>query len=274
MTVIIIIILIIIFLGAIGTPNTRKTQRIRGANMNQKTSYPPAPTVSDLVKNVNTIEDFKEFERQQKQVYEKFSEDFDNKYYNKLYDRYESAYAKVSDKISDKVFHYQFTPELELETPLKHLNLAYRLLSPEEYSQNKRGTDNHEWNEVTGNDLLIGELSDYIKERPTQIDSLLKYREIFESKLLFEEKVTAITSLIKRDDDFRDMYFDGVINFDTRCRVLLFADSKIPGIELLVNNGFNTPNKIKRVTREQLKTIKGFSEKRIDKLFQTIARLK
>lgn len=274
MTVIIVIIVIIIFVGAIGNSTKGTTYRGRGTNRREKISYPPAPTVADLVRNVNTIEDFNEFERQQKQVYERFSEDFDNKYYYKLYEIYESAYAKASDKICNKVFHYQFVPVLELETPLRHLNLAYILLSPEEYNKNKRGTDSYDWNEITGNELLTGKLSDYIKERPTHIDSLIKYREIFESKLFFEEKVTAMTSLIKNDDDFRNRFFDGVVNFDTQSRILLLADYKIPGIELLVKNGFNTPNKIKKVSRDQLKMIKGFGDKRIDKLLEVVSKLK
>jgi hypothetical protein len=121
MTVIIIIV-IIIFLGAIGNSSKRTTHRARGTNMREKTSYRPAPTVADLVKNVNTIDDFNEFERQQKQVYERFSEDFDSKYFHKLYERYEAASAKASDKSCEKVFHYQFVPELNLGTSLKHLN--------------------------------------------------------------------------------------------------------------------------------------------------------
>ena len=270
----VIIILVIVLLAALGTPN-KGTQRVRNRNDGKsKTIYPPTPAVAELVKNVNTIEDFNEFERQQKQVYEKFSEDFDNKYYHRLYDIYESAYAKASDKICNKVFHYEYTPELGLKTSLKHLNLAYKLVDPDEYRQNKRGTDAYDWNEISGNELLTGKLSDYVKDRPTHLGLLIKYREIFESKLLFEEKVTAMISLIKQDDDFRNKYFNEIVDFDTQCRVLLLADMSIPSVELLIKNGYNTPYKIKRVTREQLKMIKGFGDKRIDKVLHSINNLR
>ena len=165
------------------------------------------PTVSELVKSVNTVEEFRDFEKKCDEICELSRRNLEDKYYEKLYDRYENAFSKIDYKLFRKIFYYEYVPRIDIETPLKKLNMAHTPFTIEEYKLKKRGTEQSEWEIITGSQLM-GEMKiEEIIKKPQYFDSLIEFRKIIESKLSLNEKNTAITELVKGNNSFASEFF-------------------------------------------------------------------
>jgi hypothetical protein len=233
------------------------------------------PTVAELVKAVNTIEDFEKFEKKQKEVDALFSQDYDNKQNEKLYRRYESAFATIANKLSDKIFYYQYLPELDLETPNKDLLDAFEVCTVEQYKLRK---SKHKdcWEEITGNELMGGnKLENCIKIKPDYTGTLVQFRNIVESNLTLAQKHHELIDLINNNVSFKKKYFyDTRFSVENQALIWLIKQYEIPQVEKLFELGYDTPEKLKKLTNEQLVVIKGFGEKSLDQFRKTIKKLK
>lgn len=276
-----VIILIVYLIGSSKKTNVKNnTTSIKYTN---SSSISPAefnrekiPTVAELAKEVETIEDFKVFERKQEEVYNKFSEDFDNKYYERLYGRYEDAYAKISEKISEKAFFYQYTPCIDLDTPLKNLSMAFAHFTPDDYKLKKKGTSIDDWQEITGSELMNGgKVEDALEKKPEYYQALIEFREVIESKLTLQEKHLKIIEIAKNNLSFRKEFFEGDESLlERHCLTWLMRSFKIPLLDKLIDMGFDTPDKIKSISEEYLKTISGFGPSKIEQFNTTINKIK
>lgn len=251
------------------TETIQKTEKI-------KPDYSDLPTVAELVKKVNNVKDFELFEKEQEEVYKKYSEDFDNKYYEKLYNRYESAFAKIDSKLSDKIFYYQFVPYIDLDTPLKELNLAYSYCEKSEFQNKKRGTDSSDWQEITGSDLIGSKSIDELLEiKPDYFDSLVMFRQIVESKDLIENKIQKCIEILNQNPSLVKQFFkDPKSPLSLQCFEWFMAKYKIPKLQQLIELGYDDLKKLKSLTKEDLEAIKGFGPASIEKFLVEIKKIK
>lgn len=249
---------------SIGNSKTnKKTQRVvtRKENNNEK-----IPTVTELIKEIETIDELNSFEKQLEKVFEKYSEDYDNKYYERLHKRYEDAFYRISEKISNKVFYYQYIPDLDLDTLLKDLKLAYSYFIPEEYKSKKKGTSSENWLEITGNELIEGaKIEDVIEKKPKYFETLVNFRNIIESKKKLNEKLLAITEIAKNDSSFKNKFFNNNnYTIEIQCLIWLLEPYRIPLLNKLIELEYNTIEKLCSLTTEQLEKINGFGKNRIE----------
>jgi hypothetical protein len=276
-----VIIFIVYLIGSSKTINIKNnTTSIKNTNKSSVSTTDlnreKIPTVAELVKEIETIEDFETFERKQEEVYKIFSEDYDNKYYERLYNRYEDAYSKISDKISNKAFFYQYTPYIDLDTTLKDLSMAFAHFTPDEYKLKKKGTSIDDWQEITGNELMNGgKVEDAIEKKPEYFQALIEFREVIESKLTLQEKHENIIEIAKNNASFKKEFFEGdESSLEKQCLIWLMGPFKIPLLDKLIGMGFDTPDKIKSISEEYLKTISGFGPSKIEQFNMTINKIK
>ncbi len=102
-----------------------------------------------------------------------------------------------------KVLYYQFIPEIDLTTPKRVLDHAYKCFSPEEYEEKKSqiSENPHEWHK---NDLIDG--AEKLSPDPF-VNSQKKLREIFEGELSKGEKIIKINQLAARSKALRNAFF-------------------------------------------------------------------
>jgi hypothetical protein len=236
MVFIAIIIIVLIFLGIGNTTKPTKAKIYNNRNPKQyksikKSAYSgndrisfekSTPTIAELVRAGNTIEEFEEFEKRYEEIYKVFSADFDNKFNEKMYRRYENAFSKIDNKISDKVFYGQYLPQLDLNTPLKTLSNAYKVFNTVEYKLKRKNTDPNDWQEFTGNELMGGhKIESLIKNKPDYFTGLFQFRGIIEGKLSIDEKSDKILELISNDLVFRKEFFSNENSIELVIKKLL-----------------------------------------------------
>lgn len=213
--IIVCVIAVIIFANS-QSKNPTNTQPQQRKNNQDNTPYRkraetpevnPIPTLAALVKSVNTIEEFEAFEKKYDEISTLHSQDFDNKYNERLYRRYESAFADISNKLSDKIFYYQYIPDIDLDSKLEEVLNAYKVFTPEEYKVKKKKTEEGDWNEITGNELMGGtKLENVVAKKPNYYDALVEFRQIVESKITASEKYTKLSHLISNNFNFKIFY--------------------------------------------------------------------
>jgi hypothetical protein len=229
MTILIGVIIVLIILGVgmsepiQSTDNKRKPKQFKSVRKNYSenditSSKKSAPTIAELVKSVNSIEELAEFEKKQQEIFVKFSQDFDNNYNEKLYNRYENAFGKIAEK----VFYYQYLPEVGLDTKLKNLLIAYKAFNAAEYRLKKKNTDQNDWQEITGDELMGGrKLEDIVQSKPEYFNGLLQFRTILEGELPRDEKLNLARQLIYDDLFFKEKFFLDENEFESIIKDLL-----------------------------------------------------
>ena len=241
-----------------------------------KPDYSDIPTVAELVKKVNTVEDFDLFEKEQEEIYKKYSEDFDNKYYEKLYNRYQAAFSKIDSKLSDNVFYYQFVPYIDLDTPLKELDLAYSYCEKSEFPNKKMGTNSSDWQEITGRDLIGSKsIEELLETKPDYFDSLVLFRKIVEGKDQIEIKIQKCIELLNQKSSFRQQFFkDSKPPLSLQCFMWFMESYKIPKLQQLIELGYDDLKKLKSLKKEDLEEIKGFGPASVEKFLIELKKIK
>ena len=141
------------------------------------------PTVAELVRGVNTIEDFEKFDKKHEEIDRNFGKDYSNKQNEKLYLLYENAADKIDKKLSDKIFYFQYLPEIDLETSNKDLLNAFEICTSEQYKVKKKENSNS-WEEIDGSELMQGKkIEEYLLKKTDYFDVLVQFRKIVESNL-------------------------------------------------------------------------------------------
>ncbi|MBU8893098.1 MAG: hypothetical protein KOO66_09990 [Bacteroidales bacterium] len=232
-------------------------------------------TVESLVKSVKNEKDLKKLERQSEKYMDKFQEsDNDNTRYEKLSEIYQDAF----DKACDIIFYYQFTPELELNTPRSILDFAYEVVNAEDYEKIRKeigGTD-YEWTEITGDCVYDDKLENALEKRPFYYDSMVKFRQIVDRDSSFETKQEEINSLANSDKSFFDEFFDRESNESAGeqwTKELLYSYG-VPLIDRLYDLGYNTPQKIVEIDLEKIKSVNGLGPQKVEQLGIAIAKIK
>lgn len=232
-------------------------------------------TVASLMKSVKSEKDIKRLEQQSEKYMDKFQEsDYENTRYEKLSEIYQDAFGKACDM----TFYYQFTPDLELNTPKSILEFAYEVVSAEDYKKVRKeiGGTEYEWTEITGDSLYDDKLEDSLEKRPFYFDTLVKYRQIVDSDKSFETKKEEINSLANSDKSFLDEFFDRESNESVgeQWTKELLISYGVPLVDRLYDLGFNTPQKIAEIDLDKIKSVNGLGPQKIEQLGSAIAKIK
>ncbi|WP_276979888.1 hypothetical protein [Flavobacterium filum] len=263
---VVILIVILQSLGIIKTTPVTTTRKRNGTY--HQTNEVTMPTITELIAPIKNIGQVKAFEQEMEQII------FDHSASIKLQNRAEQALYKLSDK----TIYYQFVPELTLDTTLKELTYAYQYFDIDEVKKIKRMFPHSDMNEILGGQLMEKQtIEENLETKPNYFDTLVKYREIVESKLSFQATTSALLELVKSDDIFRKEFFDTTSSdkeLEWECMCCYLVEFDIPDPFTLVENGFDTIEKIKQITDKQLKSLDGFGPKTIERFKTAVKKLK
>jgi hypothetical protein len=290
MTFIILTIVIIAFViggiskiitGESNVPNSRysKSLQKKDSALNQQIKI---PTIAELIGPIETLEQVKEFEKQMMEIY--CTPSHGNKNFEKLQDRCEAAMYRMWDK----VIYYQYLPDdnISLTTPLSELKneieYGYKYFTPTEYKKLRKKINN-DWFEIDGGILKEATSIDETLEKKSSfytdistLNALVKYREIVESRIEFDEKINSILNLLKYEDSFRRLFFisESEVELKKECIINYLEAFDIPPPCDLIGKGYDNPVKLKSLTDKQLKQEKGFGPKTIALFKEKIKTLK
>ncbi|MFA8298919.1 MAG: TM2 domain-containing protein [Hyphomicrobiales bacterium] len=232
-------------------------------------------TLKSILAPINKPEDIKKLERESDRYSDKYA---DSNYKNAKYKKLSKLYEEAFRQACDIVFYYQFVPDLDLDTPKHIMDFAFKTVEKSEYSIKRRkvgGTD-REWNEITGDDLYDSKLSEVVEEPPFYYDSLLKFRQIVESDISFEEKKNSINDLAKSDRSFFDEFFerDTKESAGEQWIKIFFRSFGIPLVDRLYDLGYDSPMKFMETDIESFKDINGLGPQKIEQLQVAIQKMK
>ncbi len=164
------------------------------------------PTVNSLVKGVKTLNDIKALGKESQKLLDKLQDaGFEVSKYERLYRVYEDAFRKAHTI----VFYYQYIPKIELTSPQKVIDNAYKLISADDYKKKRKemGGRAEDWVEIKADDIIDGTLESAVQEKPAFWDSLIKYRKIVESEESYSNKKQMINELTASDNAFLEKFF-------------------------------------------------------------------
>ncbi|MBF0235017.1 MAG: hypothetical protein HQK65_18580 [Desulfamplus sp.] len=243
--------------------------RSRDAKRNSKKSTKIEEDIlikaKEIADSITTIEQFHALEKKLEKSEEKLA---GNTY------KSEGAYEKASQNIDilqkaidltqSKAFQWQFTPFLNLNTPYKKLEHAYKVFSNDEYQKIKDtiSDDKSEWSKLDG----YGEKED----TDPLVKTLKKFREIVESQDSTEEQIKKINQLVSKNKTFAEEFF----NSDNELKPgdQWFADKlREAGLPLayeLYAEGYTTLKKCLEINPEEFLKRKGVGPKKMEQLKQ------
>ena len=288
MIIILIIVVFIVLLLINSTknnnnilPNKTATQRTNDYYKNslkklkEETEGIKVPTVHSLVKSVKTEEDLKTLEEETDKWFDKYQETgYECSTYEKLFNNYEEALRRLYYK----VFYYQYVPEIELSSPPKVIENAYKVIMADDLKKENKivGGIEDDWNEIQGRELMDESLEVLIEQKPAYWNSLLTFRQIVDSDTTYEEKVKMINNLSQADKSFTDEFF--FLDEDELAGEFWIKDIirsyGVPLVDQLYDLGYNTPSKYLELDIESIIKINGFGPKRIEKLKKAIEEMK
>lgn len=204
----IVIVVIIVFLRNVDSiDNSKKYNRNTINNKNNSTinyNKPPKtyklPNANDLLRNVNSISDFKILEKKFKNAEARLNESY-SEYSVLKYDIYNVAYYSALDLC----LHFQYIPDLDRLSTTADLLYAFKVVQLSEYNEikndNFKSTNSNNWYGVTINDFL----NNNFEEKPNYFKSLVKYRNIVDNKGIdWLEKAKLVKRLMKTDPEFHE----------------------------------------------------------------------
>jgi len=254
----------------------KATKRTTSVNApNQSKPKQENITLKSILASVNKPQDIKKIERESEKYDDKFANsDYENTKYEKLSELYQEAFRQACDL----VFYYQFVPELNLDSPKHVIEFAFKTVEKSEYKAKRKeigGTD-YEWNEFTGDDLYDSKLSEVIEEPPFYYNSLVKFKQIVDSDIPFEEKKNRINNLVESDKSFFDEFFERGIKESAgeQWTKIYFRSFGIPLVDRLYDLGYDSPMKFVEADIETFKGISGLGPQKIEQLQVAIGKLK
>lgn len=234
------------------------------------------PTVSSLVKSVKTKEDIEVLEKEADRWIDKFQEtDFEISKYEKLYTNYEDALRIIYYT----PIYYQYFPEIELTSPQKVMDNAYKVVSADDFKRENKEIEGvlEDWIEILGMELMEEPLENLIEQKPKYWDSLISFQQIVNSKISYLEKVKIINELSISDKSFTDEFFffleEDELAGESWIKDLIRSYG-VPLVDQLYDMGYNTPDKYIDLNLELIEKTKGFGPKRIEKLKAAIKKIK
>lgn len=232
-------------------------------------------TLKSILASVSKPQDIKKLEIESEKYDDKFANsDYENTKYEKLSQLYQEAFRQACDI----VFYYQFVPNLDLNSPKQVIDFAYKTVEKSEYKLKRKeiGGTEYEWNEITGDDLYDSKLSEVIEEPPFYYNSLVKYRQIVDSDIPFEEKKNSINNLVESDKSFFDEFFERGIKESAgeQWTKVYFQSFGIPLVDRLYDLGYDSPMKFIETDIETFKTINGLGPQKIEQLQVAINKLR
>lgn len=218
---------------------------------------------NELVDNMTTIEQIVAFETEMEKII-----------YNSSYSREEQKRAETAlEKVREKIFFRQILPQLTLDASLNELKIGYQYFTKKEADKIIKKLPNWDYKDISGFDILqTKNIEDNLESKPTYYESLEKYVELIESNLEFKHVKSKIETLINNDKSFETEFF--IDEYDDNTILLNYLLKRgIPKPYLLIENGFITVERIKKLNDTELKSIKGFGIKTIEEFKLNIHRI-
>jgi len=198
------LIIIIVVLSIIGSfsqgeetnsTSSRKTYKPKKASNNQ--------SPEEIAATVKTTAQFRALERKLETAESKLTGDSATSVnYDSLCEKYDLL-QKAVDIASNRVLAWQFIPGFGINTPLNILNNAYKVFTPEKYEEKllELGGNKDEWYKLRGYDEP--------DEKDSELSFSIKFRKIIENEeLTIEDKSKKINSLVSRNKEDAEVYFD------------------------------------------------------------------
>ena len=225
-------------------------------------------------KSVETFEDLKSLENESKRYLKNFQDSYDDTKLESLADKYEKAFIKATDK----TFFFQFIPNLDINTPMKVVAEAYEVFSASDYKDKAHNlsSNSSDWLEIRGTDLLNDDLENSLEKKPIFLGSLRQFRQIIETpNTSTNEKVELINKLANLDIAFYNEFLRNERNESAGRQWMKLEMKKygVPLVDKLFEMGFDTPEKIKMINIEEIKTVKGFGTQNIERLKTAIQKI-
>ena len=270
-TFIIIVVIIFVIFGVIGS-KTEKNETGKSQTSRTKKPKQSLPSVSQLVDEIKTIEDFKKlrttFNRVERSYANSLSE---NPNIEKKYRIYEEAFLKAGEKTLFK----QFVPDLETDTSQEQIDSAYQITPISEYAKlrdNIGGSDN-DWLDITANEFIYKEY----ETKPIFFLSLIEFQKLTNDNAKnWEEKVRLLNEFGKTNKSFVNEFYNGTkpSELGTKWIKEKMREFHVPLVEKLYELGYNTPDKLSQIDIEQAKNISGFGPKKIEQLKHALKKIK
>lgn len=286
MTLLIIFIvgIVVMILYIVGSSQEKNNAKNAKQNLHNKKSIDyekeklkeiRVPSVKSIVKKIKNREDIIFIENEIDKWFDKYQKtDFSNSKYEKLFNNYEDAIRIIYYE----TLYYQYVPEIELTSPQKLIDNAYRVVSADDFKQiNKEiGGILDDWIEIKGMELMEEPLENLIEQKPEYWNSLIKFRQIVNDKISYLEKVEKINKLTLSDKIFTEEFFfldegESAGEFWIKSIIKSYG---VPLVDKLYEMGFDTPDKYVNLNIEEIKNIKGFGSHRIKQLNKAIKEIK
>lgn len=162
-----------------------------------------------------------------------------------------------------KTLAWQFVPNFDLDTPLKHLQKAYKVFSLNQYEK-ARGEivgDDNEWLPMDYWNLEEQE------DQEPELKPLMKFRKIVEAKLPQDEMIKQIDSLVSMDEILAEFFpKEGVLSAGQWWFSWVLKDDGLPKAEELYLDGYTTPEACLAIDPEEFLTRDGVGAKTVEKL--------
>ena len=232
-------------------------------------------TLKIILASVTKPQDIKKLERESEKYDDKFANsNYENIKFEKLSELYQEAFRQACDL----VFHYQFMPELNLDSPKNVIDFAFKTVDKSEYKLKRKeiGGTEYEWNEITGDDLYDSKLSEVAEEPPFYYDSLVKFRQIVDSDIPFEEKKNSVNSLVESDKSFYDEFFERDIKESAgeQWTKIFLRSYGIPLVDRLYDLGYDSPMKFVETDIETFNFLFGLGPQKIEQLQVAIGKIR
>jgi len=165
-----------------------------------------------------------------------------------------------------KVLSWQFIPDVDLTTPLSVLKRAYKVYSLTEVDEAKAalGHDNW-WYEILGDE----EPRPPEEEEGEELDFIMKFRKIVESKVTQRTKIKKINELCASQPDIaEDWAIDPKSQLTPGDQWFLDAlkEEGLPLADELYAQGYTTPEKCLEIDLEEFRARKGVGPKKVEAL--------
>ncbi|MDP8160233.1 hypothetical protein QJU74_04035 [Pasteurella atlantica] len=241
------------------------------AYMAESVGKTKAQAIKDILQDINTLEEYEEFERQ---------------YYALLSDKnldievYDSGFLdildKVSDKLDDKVLAWQFIPDLSIYTPKKQLENAYKVFSKEEYQEAKKylSKSKYDWEPITG-----WESPEQIDSKmQSEIDFSIEFRIIVESDEPMQSQIIKINSLVAKKptmlNELCSALEDEHLTFGDMWFMYNLEKDGLPFAYELYKDGYTTPEKCLEIDPNEFIKRKGVGKVKQEELKKYQAKVK
>jgi len=194
-----------------------------------------------------------------------------------------SILEKAIDIASDKPFRYYFENyDVDMHTPLSILNYAGKVLTPKQFDELDESTQ--EYFEM----ITIGDCEDVSEAKEIAFEELTddvkewkKFRKILESSEDNIEKSKKLKKLVDQSDFLKsELDFDEDEDYYEQYLHSLYFYEKlkeledIPEASLFINNGFDSKEKILKLTDKEISSIKGIGPKKLDNIKEALKKYK